>query len=325
MAVTSPLKPGVSSLRHLAGRLERAAAVRFGDPELSHLRAIQRAYRGNRGPDILIFGDSTMFWTAPGEPDRRQIPELIATELGRKVTTISIVGAGYNPRIVNAYLGALARCRSRPKTVVVPTSTVMAQATWLEHPKFSYVHAATAVNDAVCRRQGVGTRVHSPGADEWERYDAMPAHSLMGQTRTLGELRMIAAMSPTSPWQAEFRARHLCEYYMAERLRPDSPGVVLVSELSRMLCSLGVPSVAYMSPLNFQAADRLLGTSVKPLLARDGEVITDAFHAGIGERGTMVDAVVDHPEDEFFDPAHLTSGGRQRLAVRIAGALRSMR
>ena len=325
MAVTVPSKQRVSSLRHLAGRLERAAANRFGDPELNHLRAIQRAYRGDRGPDILIFGDSTMFWTAPGERDRRQIPELIATELGRRTTTISIVGAGYNPRILNAYLGALARCRSRPKAVVVPTSTVMAQATWLEHPRFSYVHAATAVNDAVHRGPGPGIRVNSPGADEWERYDALPAHSLIGDTRTLGELRMIAAMRPTSPWQAEFRTRQLCEYYMAERLSPDSPGVALVAELSRMLATLDVPSVAYQSPLNFQAADRLLGTCVRPLLVKDGEMVTHAFHSGLRESRTMVDAVADHPEDEFFDPAHLTHKGRQRLAIRIAGALRSLR
>ena len=324
MAVTSPPNQGISTLRHLAGRLERAAANRFGDPELGNLRAIQRAYRGNRGPDILVFGDSTMFWTAPGEPNRRPIPELMATELGRNTTMMSILGAGYNPRILNAYLGALARCRSSPRAVVVPTSTVMAQATWLEHPKFSYVHAARAVNDAARLGQGFGTRVSSPGPDEWARYDAMPAHSLVGQTLTLGELRRIAAMRPTSRWQAEFRTRQLCEYYMAERLSPLSPGVILVAELSRILGALGLPSVGYISPLNFEAADRLLGTSVKPMLARDGEVVTNAFHRGLGERGIMIDAVVDHPESEFFDPAHLTHGGRYRLAIRIAGALRSL-
>ena len=45
--------------------------ARLPDIEIRQLRGMLEAYAGSSGPEILLLGDSTMFWTRAGESDQR--------------------------------------------------------------------------------------------------------------------------------------------------------------------------------------------------------------------------------------------------------------
>src|SRR3954454_22479857 len=93
--------------RDLTFRVRRRMVKKFSDVELRQLRSLQSDYAGESGPEILLFGDSAMFWTLSTDEDRRHMVDMIRAELDGEVRIEALVGPGYNPRIVMAYLSAL--------------------------------------------------------------------------------------------------------------------------------------------------------------------------------------------------------------------------
>jgi hypothetical protein len=306
---------------------------RYSDAELRQLRALQRAYSGGQGPDVVIFGDSNMFWTVPGESDRRHMAQLIRDELGGGVTVQAIVGGGYNARIILPFLAALERLPSKPRVVIVPASTVMASNIWLAHPVLGYEQVAAGLqrvvdeDDTKARRLDRpldygGKNLHKsmPADPAWETYSRMPAPSLIGQKRTVGELRMLAFAVPQTRWQKLVHYRHLLDYHLAERLEPDTPGVELVARMGAVLRDMKIPSVAYVSPMNHELAVKLLGPHVPEHVTRNVEIVRSAYEGAVGELGTFVDAAFQTGADGFSDVAHVKEQGRRELAAAIAAA-----
>jgi hypothetical protein len=334
-SVTEWLKTGASGIgdRHrttalvkdTAFRLERKWAKRFSDVQLRQLRSLEHSYSRANGPDLLVFGDSAMFWTTPTDSDHRHLVEMIRDELGPETTFEALVGPGYNARIVMAFLTALARCRSKPKVAIVPASVMMAQTHWLSHPEVGYEAMSDEIR-SIINGNGNGRRPRrlvQHDTDEavgiWER---QPAPSLFGARRTVGELRLITNAAPATRWQKVVRIRHLMDFYNAERLEPESIGVKLVGEMAALLRELRLPAIAYIPPINHEVLVATLGADAKEHAARNAELIQSAFRAQCGELGTVVNAIFESPASEYIDPVHLSPAGRARFAARIAAAAR---
>lgn len=306
-------------------KLERRLTRRYSDPEIRQLRALERAYnRRGGGPEVLVFGDSSMYWSTPKDTDRRHLVEMVRTELDLDVGFESLVGPGYNPRIMMVYLSALARCQSQPRVVVVPTSVLMATTVWLSHPVMGWEHGAAELQAAVTANGKRPRRLTRPGPDAENEFDRIPAPSLIGARRTVGELRLITNSEPMTRWQHVVRVRHLMDYYNAERLESDSIGVELVAQLGATLSHADLPSVAYIHPVNHEVIAKVLGPKAPEHVAHNAAVIEAAYLGAAGERGAMVNAIFDSPASEFVDPVHLSYEGRLRLAKGIAAALRPL-
>lgn len=306
--------------RSLAYRAQRRAVKKFSDVELRQLRSLQRAYSGETGPDLLVFGDSAMFWTLASDTDSRHMVEMIRDQLGGDVTFEALVGPGYNPRIVTAFLSALPGLASRPKVVLVPASVLMASTIWLQHPRLSYDLVGQQIRKAV--HDPKMRKVDRPDPNDFEDFDRLPAPSLYGARRTVGELRMIVSAKPETKWQQAVRTRHLMDYYNAERLEPDSVGVTLVGEMAAALAELGLPSVAYIAPINHQILKTTLGEGAVEHMKRNAEIVETAYLKSAAGLGTVVNATMDNPTTDFSDPVHLNDRGRHVLAKRIADAVR---
>jgi hypothetical protein len=321
----SPLSPfhrGLALTKDVFFRLRRRATKRFSNVTLRQLRSLQRAYGASNGPELLIFGDSNMVWTNWGEPDRRHLVDLISEEFGSEVTVEALVGPGYNPRMVMAFLSALEECSSRPRVVLVPTSVMMATSSWLSHPVLGYGTHSEELRECIKTGRPLSKHLDEPEDAEWEAYDKQPAPTLIGARRTIGELRLITNAPPTTRWQHLVRLRHMMEYYNAERLEKESDGVALVADMARMLTDLRLPSVAYISPINFEVAEKVLGPASREHISHNADVVATAYREAAGPLGTVVDASFECPGNEFSDPIHLTEAGRRRLARRIAAAVR---
>lgn len=306
--------------RILAARAERKVLDRFSDVEARQLNSLRRAYRGTKGPDVLVFGDSAMFWTAPDEPDPRRLYQMVADELGRDTRVKVLYGPGYHARIVMAFLAALEQCASRPRIVVVPTSIMMTTRGWLQHPEFSYEHASADLLTAIADGSKPRRLARTP-TDVADAYDRTPAPSLFGEERTYGELRMLIHGQAQTPWQKAVRRRNRIDFYNGERLEADSPGVALVRDLGRTLVRMGLPSVAYLLPVNRDDIASEGGQAALDHVAHNADVIVTAYSDAVGDTGRIVNAVFDAPGEEFIDPLHLGSAGRRRLANRIVAAV----
>jgi hypothetical protein len=310
-----------SGVRDNAFRVERRLARRHNDAELRQLRSLQQAYASSDCPELLIFGDSAMFWTTRKDTDRRHLAEILRDELDPDLRLEALVGASYGPRIVIPFLRALQKCQGRPSVIIVPTAVVAAMSTSLSHPQWGYEKTARVLHAAI--ESGIVPKsLQEPSEAEWEAYDRLPAPSLIGVRRTVGEMRLFINAVPATRWQHAVRLRHLMDYYNAERLTPESPGIRLIAEMATKLRDTGLPSVGYISPVNYEMAEKLVGGSVSEIIRSNAELIEATFTDAAGEYGSVVNAVFDCPGAEFGDPIHLTEAGRTLLAASIAAGVR---
>jgi hypothetical protein len=95
-----------------------------------------------------------------------------------------------------------------------------------------------------------------------------------------------------------------------------------MAEMATMLREMGLPSVAYISPINYEMAEKLVGGNVTEIIGNNAELIETTFRDAAGEFGSVVNAVFDCPGSEFGDPIHLTEAGRKRIGARIAVGVR---
>jgi hypothetical protein len=248
---------------------------------------------------------------------------MIRAELGG-VRSLDLYAAGYNGRIIKAYLAALERCRSRPRVVLVPTSVQMAGSIWLAHPEYGYEMVADQLTALVASDGRLPRKLDRPGLEEEDVYHRMPAPSITGASWNVGEIQLLEGARGRTRSQKGDRLRHNMDMHYAERFEPESVGVRLVADLGAALREMELPSVAYIQPVNYELVTKILGTDIREQLEHNARLVEEAFLEGIGEGGAVVNAICDSPPPEFWDPVHLNYDGRLRFAARIAAALRPM-
>ena len=305
-------------LNHARFRARRRASKQWGDLELSQLAMIERAYRRPRGPEVLLIGDSTMYWIGRDEPDNRQLAEVIQDDIGRRARCLMVAGPGYQAGISMAYLSVLEHCRSRPRVVVVPIAPMMARSTWINHPEYPYVEVSRAMCEAIRMKGDRPKRLERPGLDFADAYDRLPAPSFFDTGLTRGELRMLIHARAETQAQKLARRRYRVDYYYAENLTPESPGVTAMVEMSEMLRDLGVASIGYISPVNHEAAAKAIGEFVCDQEKRCNEICIAAFLGALGDRGRVVDLSFSFPSRDFVDPLHPGYRARQAIGAKIA-------
>ena len=195
--------------------------------ELRDLAALMRAYSGDKGPEVLLIGDSHMFWAVRSEDDRRNVVDIIRDILGRRVGLLALARDGYNQAMEMAFLSALEHCRSRPKVVVLSLSVQQLHVSFRCHPLRGQAIAVEAVNEAVAAWPDGPKTIRQPTDEEWAASDATLIPSFMGQRRSMGELDLFVNARSWSKTQRTTRWRHLLDSYTGEALAPttlDWPG-----------------------------------------------------------------------------------------------------
>jgi hypothetical protein len=310
-------------VRDIAFRLERRLTDEFGELQLRQLRSLQRAYRRAGGPELLVIGDSDMFWTDRRDRDRRHLSDIIRDEVDPRFRLQALVGASYAPRIASAFLAALARCGGRPRFVVVPMSHVVVESTSLLHPLWGYERIAAAIT-AAAERGTDPAAIPKPTREEWEAHDRLPVASLCGADITAGEVRLVINNTPRTEWQRTIVERYILDFYNGEMPEPDGLGIRLITELGSKVAAMGLPTVAYIAPVNYELAEARLGPNVPDHLTKKAALMTSSFLEAAGDFGAVVDGTFLSSGSEFNDPLHLTESGRQRLGAEIGRAGRTL-
>lgn len=308
-------------------RVRRTISAKRTDIEIRQLRALQAAYSGAKdGPEVLLIGDSAMLWVGITESETRTLAQMIKDCLPDSVSVHAMAGPGYNPRIINVFLEALAQCSSRPKIVVLPASLLMATRGWSTHPTFSYIRETPELRRILHDDDRRARRLPRATHEDWEEWDRQPLPSLFGARRTMGEARLIT-QSPLEPpkwappvtrFQRALRTRHMLDVYNAERLTADSPGVTLLADMGAAARTLGVPTVAYISPVDREVLVTVFKEPVLAHLEANAEVMSGAYLDAAGPGHRVVNALLASSATDFGDPVHLNGAGRMHLARLIA-------
>jgi hypothetical protein len=307
--VRAVLRPTVHALR-----------ARFDDPEIRQARLLVKQCR-NAGLRVVQLGASESIYISPDDADLRALPRMIAERLGRAGGYWPVIGAGYQPRLFEAYLRLVEPLLAEPPVLILGIPVRIGFAQWYEHPRYSYVHTIERVrglrpggNPALMLRRP--PRI-SPA--EMQEYDAKPLPSFLGE-HPRGYYRRMLRHPRTHGLSDDEAARLRYAFYWGGVDGVVAPWLADLEALGSYLRDKGHPVVPYHMPIPFGQGNRFwpgYGDFIRPNL----DHLEKAFRNGYGDVD-FVQAGLSMPESWFIDPTdaseHVRDSGRLALAHEIA-------
>ncbi len=318
--------PAHSRLRLAVGNVAykaRRQVSRFDNAEIRQGRTLAR--RSRKGaPDVLLFGDSVTSFTAPYDDDRRPFHRMLKDAFDPSLSFHAVHGGSFNPLLINQYVRLLESGSARP-LVVLPLTVRVRTLPWMEHPAYGHRRAsaflASLDPSAPLRRIRKGLPVASP--EEWERFYALPFPTWAGDL-TIGEYVRPLRGRPLSEDLDD--ARLLYAYHHGGQILPGEP-LDAMHELGERLRRLGVPVVAYQTPVPVEKGVELHGPQFRELAERNHAVLESAFLAGYGD-APVIRSGVNIPTRDFIDwrdgSEHVNERGRMFIVDQVSEAARSL-
>jgi hypothetical protein len=305
---------------NLAYRMQRRIAKEFWDVDLWQLRRMQRAYRTPGGPEVLVLGDSHMFWTGYYEADRRRLGTLIREELGPGTRVLIVEGPCYWPNMTILLLEALLGLPHRPRVLLFSINSYMNTPHWLEHPQYSYAPVVRTLRENLDRRWlRKVPRVDQPAA---EAYYRKPASSFGDAHLTLGELEMLVHGKAHSSAQRAARRRHRIDFYFSEALAREMAGADRVERIGALVAALDVPTVNFVGPLTHDAVREEYGDAAYQAVVRQVEDVVALYSGKAGARARVLDFSRAFATERFVDPLHVNASCRIMMARALGREIR---
>lgn len=317
------LHPRVLRLRYEL----RRALDRLDDEDVRNARRLVRALR--RTPlDVVYLGDSTTSFVAPEDRDRRPLHAMIADELAPDASIHSTFGGSYHADLLADLAGLLPECPSRP-IVIVPLWIRGRYLPWIEHPVYGHQQAMAFLRELPRRTPTWRIRASfpRPAPAAFERFYQLRFPTLVGDL-TIGDYVRPLKDPDRFREHPEERVKLIYAYHQGAALDRHGPEMAAVTRLGRVLRDLGVPVVAYQTPLSVQTGAEIYGPAFTELAVKNFAILDDAFREGVGEDVTIIQSGMAFPPDQFIDPRiadeHLNEVGRRRLTDLIVTRTREL-
>ena len=274
---------------------------------------------------IVFFGDSTVSWASAEDQDPRFISHLLSEKLPHYSMAL-LHHPGYQPNLYRTCCGYIERNGLQPRILIVPINLYAFAPCWdlspdtqfeeitfyLEHP--SLVARAWYKPLAVFR--GLSRYRLSQ-----EEFDLLPVY--WGAER-IGRMRDFSAY-PTARAPEELRMAWTRNRFILNAmytLHPRHRQVRALRAIARCARRIGAQVLFYVTPLNYESGQRLLGEAFAQKLAGQVAVLEQALAA---EGHELLDLSRTLGSDHFgwtLTPnGHLRQSGRQCVAQALYRAL----
>ena len=298
-------------------------------PFVELISAIEAYSRSGAGPEVLLLGDSVALRVARQDHDRRSLAELVSDSLAPR-RTHAFAGSAFHPELYFAVLKGLVRLPHRPSLVVIPINLRCFSPQWHWNPRFrlgSEVDVARRFAERPSRDGSALPRVEPLGGTRLraalETFAARRVtYPLLGET-TLGAYLGVAQERAGTPERATRRRRDLFIFHYLHALSTSHEWLDALAEALNLLNAAQIHTFAYLTPINVDAGNRLVGPLFHEHVVRNARVVADRIGALENhDRCTFLDWSVDFSQDAFFhadeSTEHLAEVGRRELAERIS-------
>jgi hypothetical protein len=312
----------VSALRRRVRVLRR----RLDNIEVRRARIMMARLRESP-VDVLAIGDSVWAFTASYDEDQRKLAQMIDDDLGPEISMHSVVGAGYNANLIDAYLGLAQRGGFRPKVVVVPLTWRLVTVAWGEHPNYTYREAVKAIN----RMPGdiplwrIRKAVRPASAADFEAYDKLEI-TAFGETAPIGDFRRRLKQPERFGLDRAGREKLAYTFHHGEQVGPDAPRLEAVRQLGRRIASMGSRVVTYETGIMLDRGEELHGSVFRTQTLENHKCVGDAFQEGLGDSVEILQTGAMFSNEEFIDPEdgveHYNAVGRLHLNELIVDAVK---
>jgi hypothetical protein len=298
----------------------RTLRARYDDPEFRQARLLLKRVRAAPPLTTVHFGASESIFISPEDEDMRALPGLIRHGLPDPAGYHPVVGAGYPPRLVEAYLRLVEPLVSAPPLVLVSIPVRIGLSQWYEHPRYGYWRSLERVRRLTARRPPALVRarpVRIPRED-MAAYDATVLRSFLGEHPRgyyRERLRSPAAFG-LDPEQAD-QLRYA--YFWGGVDDVVEPFLDEVRALGQYLRDRGMRAVPYHVPIPLEQGNRIW-SGFRDFVTPNLDRMEEAFRKGYGDV-EFGRAGLTMSEECFIDPGdaseHVRDRGRRALAHDI--------
>lgn len=275
-------------------------------------------------PDVLLFGDSVVHRVARGDRQRKGLATLV-TEGLQPAQVCSVVGDGYHPGLYRPLVKIVAAAGRPPRLVILPVNLRSFSPQWSEHPLWRHDDLIAAAESYLAQpSRGIPriTTRQREYAIRNDRYLGITCRYI-GDSRTqVSEFVSAIRHRHRDPALELLRQRAIFTFHYMFELSQDNKMLKSLVSLIREVKALGALLLVYVTPVNVEAGEHLLGPLFLKTVTRSVGLIEGAVKEAMeGEAGAYHDWATLLPARAFFhmlDPAeHLNESGRSELSERI--------
>ena len=273
--------------------------------------------------DILYFGDSITFFSAPGD----KIPNSMQGILGRLLHTkiFAIANAAFDMVVYYDICKHLFNEGYRPKIVIVPINIRSFGLEWDKNPSWQFMRKRKIwmLQDSLI--------LHFFKPLSVFKYDQPPLTKMAYENlgvfdgdRLVGRVRDFEVFSTTSI-NDEMRKKLIIFRYFYP-LSSDHPKIKVLQELADLLKSQGIKGIFYITPVDYQTGEYYMGNKFSEQIKEKVQIIKEA----LAKRDTEVldfsfflsaKFFNSSPSTDSFMTEHLKFEGRASVVAYLLRAM----
>lgn len=281
-----------------------------------------------RAPEILYLGDSVLGRISREDVDKRTLDQMVAGHLTGKKHLLCISRPAYHLKIYYYLLKVFKRTRQKPKQVILPINMRNFSPQWDLNPAWQFDEEINAAKNYL-KTPGRNFLLfkYSPGAYVLSEAEKMkevtyPFTSL----NRIGQFNDLINSKPTTDSEKLYRKTQIFIYHYLHPLTPTHPKVLCLIKILEMLRELKISVLIYITPINYQGGERLVGNGFVNLIRANVDMLRHSIASFLNNQDIrFMDLEEALTSDYFFNSdeasEHLNQHGREKLAKTIANEI----
>lgn len=314
-------------LRGLVARLSRIYRTKSSPitagafPELERLIQCYNTL-GENVPPVLYLGDSVVERVSRNDLDTRHLGQMVIDNLSHTRRVLCISHSAYQIELFNAFARALARMRYRPRIVILPINLRSFSPQWDLNPEWQFIEELRTI-EKFAQNSSVGSLKTGKRTLSIEEFEATTVSYPHTSFTCIGQFRQLIKMGAEVDEQKAFRWQQIFVFHYMHPLSRDHPKLRLIHDTVARLAELGILILVYITPINFQAGQKLIGADFMTAIQHQVSLVSEQVsYARREEAVRFLDFSTVLSSDYFFheyNPTeHLNERGRYIISKKIA-------
>jgi hypothetical protein len=279
-------------------------------------------------PEILYLGDSVLERISKEDVDRRTLDQMVADYLVGKKHLLCISHPAYHLKIYYYLLKIFTRTRQKPKQVILPINMRNFSPQWDLNPAWQFDEEINAVKNYLenPRRKFQLFKYSSSTYVLSEAEKRMEVTYPFTSLNRIGQFNELINSKPTTDSEKLYRKTQIFIFHYLHPLTPAHPKILFLIKTLEMLRELKISVLIYITPINYQGGERLVGDGFINLIRANVDVIRHSIALFLDNQDVrFMDLEETLTSDYFFNSdeasEHLNQHGREQLAKTIANEI----
>ena len=280
-----------------------------------------------------MLGDSVAERVSWNDYDDRTLAEFVTINLKDQTDVAAVSYGGFTLNIFHHLVLALEKMKHKPRLVILPINMRNFSPQWDLEPTWQFEPEVEQINRFISDPSLIPFIGQLPretiSPEVFNAFDAISVEFTLSPFDRIAQFRLMISATPATEEQRRFRLRQIFIFHYTNRLVRGHRKLMALESILKLLRSMGIPFLAYLTPLNVDAGIRLVGDEFITSLHENVNVVSHLVGEYLADGRSVFKDWSETMRSEYFfyvDNAteHLNEAGRKILANAIAGEVTAL-